>query len=267
LKSVFDNDNEPSPRENKLLATIILLIVVLSVATLWVRYDQMQFDPLPDMASYNSAAERKAAFYDYLAPIVELHNQRILMERKRLLRIEQAAYRGESTWWDRRWLKTVATRYRLNPEETNTLDLIAELKKRIDILPLPLVIVQAAKESGWGRSRFAVEGNALFGQWCYDQGCGMVPENRPAGARHEVRRFDSVSAAVDAYMHNLHTDRRYQRLRDLRQQQRLAGDEPDALTLADGLRYYSERRDDYVTEVKAMIRQYQTSQPAAPGAS
>ena len=83
-----------------------------------------------------------------------------------------------------------------------------------------------------------------------------MPERRPAGARHEVRDFDSVEDAVTAYLHNINTGRAYQRLREIRAQLRRAGEKPSAIALADGLLFYSERREEYVNEVKRMILQY-----------
>ena len=68
-------------------------------------------------------------------------------------------------------------------------------------------------ESGWGESRFAQQGNNLFGEWCFTKGCGIVPSQRKEGATHEVRRFDSVDDALASYMHNLNTGHAYKALR------------------------------------------------------
>ena len=95
-----------------------------------------------------------------------------------------------------------------------------------------------------------------FGKWCFEPGCGIVPKRRAAGARHEVRDFDSVEDAVSAYLHNINTGRAYQRLREIRADLRRAGEKPSAIALADGLLFYSERREEYVNEVKRMILQY-----------
>jgi Bax protein len=125
---------------------------------------------------------------------------------------------------------------------------------RVDTVPLSLVLAQAANESSWGQSRFAQEGNNLFGEWCFREGCGIVPEQRSAGKSHEVAAFDSVNASVRSYLHNLNTGRAYAALRKLRQQARAAGEAPKAMVLASGLARYSERGLAYVHEIKAMIR-------------
>lgn len=243
-------------RRHRLFAASALIVAGLGLALLLQHYERLQFGALPDMSGYSSAAERKSAFYRYLQPIIDFHNQRILQARKRLLKVESRAAIGELSWWDRRWLRATAQHYQLAWQDIPAPELISRLTKRVDILPVSLALVQAAKESGWGRSRFAVEGNALFGQWCYRDGCGMVPQRRPSEARHEVQRFASVSDAVAAYLHNINTDERYRPLRDIRQQLRQAGREPDGLSLAEGLLFYSQRRQDYVEEVKKMILQY-----------
>ena len=119
---------------------------------------------------------------------------------------------------------------------------------------MPLALVQAATESGWGRSRFALEGNNLFGHWCYEPGCGLVPARRNQGAAHEVAAFDSISESVSRYLHNLNTHAAYAPLRAIRARLRQQDEPPTAMALADGLVLYSERRDEYVDEIKSVIR-------------
>jgi Bax protein len=126
----------------------------------------------------------------------------------------------------------------------------------VDIVPVKLAVVQAAKESSWGRSRYAVQINNIFGQWCYKKGCGVIPEERTVGARHEVRRFESISDAIRSYIHNLNSHHRYENLRKLRQNLRSKGMAIEGGKLVDGLLFYSERRQQYVDEIRSMIRQY-----------
>jgi Bax protein len=124
----------------------------------------------------------------------------------------------------------------------------------VDAVPDHLVLAQAANESAWGTSRFAREGNNLFGQWCFRQGCGLVPASRPDGATYEVARFESVSQSIGSYMHNLNTGRTYQELREIRALARENGHDPDANAMAAGLMSYSERGEDYISELRSMIR-------------
>jgi Bax protein len=122
------------------------------------------------------------------------------------------------------------------------------------MIPLNLALAQAAKESGWGTSRFAREGNNLYGQRCFTKGCGIVPAGRAEGATHEVRRFDTAAASVQSYIHNLNTNNAYRRFRLMRRLQRLEGKEPDGFILAESLPRYSERRYRYLDEIREMMR-------------
>jgi Bax protein len=209
------------------------------------------------MSVHPAGAERKAAFFEFMSPIVETRNDAIRAQRERLLRLAQKyAADGYLSILDEIWLKRLAERYAVDWQADDIEAVFAELRHRVDIVPRPLVLVQAAKESGWGTSRFAREANNLFGQWCYRKGCGLVPAQRAADASHEVRAFDSVEDAVDAYLHNINTGNSYARLRQIRLAQRQRGKPPTAADLAEGLLFYSQRRGQYVEEVQSMLRQY-----------
>lgn len=212
---------------------------------------------LPDMEAYPAGEERKAAFFGYLAPIVAANNADILRDREILQAMaDELDADGSLSFWQQYRLRSLAEKYALEDDDADPAQRVRRLLRRADAVPLPLVLVQAAKESGWGTSRFAREANNLFGQWCFETGCGVVPERRAEGAVHEVRQFDSVDDAVAAYLRNINTGSAYRALREMRSAQRRAGEKPGAMTLADGLLFYSERREDYVNEVKRMIVQY-----------
>jgi len=209
------------------------------------------------MSAYPAGAERKAAFFDYLEPIVAAKNAEILKDRAALKTMSSDLdTQGSLSARQLDRLDSLAQKYALEEDSSAPAQRLRVLLRRADIVPLPLVLVQAAKESGWGTSRFAREANNLFGQWCYTRGCGMVPDRRSAGAKHEVKAFDSVDEAVAAYLYNINTGRAYQRLREIRASLRRAGEKPSAMALADGLLFYSQRREEYVNEVKRMIVQY-----------
>lgn len=221
---------------------------------------------LPDMHAYNQGAERKAAFFDFMTPIVETQNQAILAERDTLLDIvDDLDSGGQPSFLQQLKLESLAQDYRVEWDEADVHQVARTLKRRIDAVPTALVLVQAAKESAWGTSRFAREGNNLFGQWCYRKGCGMVPSRRASGAKHEVRLFETVDDAVAAYLHNINTGDAYRQLRAIRAEARRANREPVAASLANGLILYSQRREAYVNEVKTMIRQYLRFQGSQTG--
>jgi Bax protein len=187
---------------------------------------------------------------------VDEQNRRVRVTRERLLSLAEVAAEGSPLSSDEhRELTAIARRYELDYEHMRDPEILYELLKRVDIIPAPLALAQAANESAWGNSRFTVEGNNIFGQWCYDEGCGFVPNRRGADANHEVKAFDSVEAAVRAYFMNLNTHNRYENFRNMRFQMRNQRGRIDPLVLAYGLVGYSERGEKYVDEVQTIMQQ------------
>lgn len=212
-------------------------------------------ETLPDFSGIERADARKEAFFEFLTPIVESENQRVLEQRRKLLEIAPEVEDGQSLpLFDRHWMRKLAAEYELAWPGDSREETLSLLLRRVDMVPTPLALVQAAKESGWGRSRFARLGNNLFGHWCYVRGCGIVPSRRNTDAAHEVAAFDSVRHSVRRYINNLNTHRSYLPLRRIREAEREAEIRPRALALADGLIRYSERREAYVEEIKLIIR-------------
>ncbi len=131
------------------------------------------------------------------------------------------------------------------------------LIKRTDIIPLSLLVAQAAIESAWGTSRFAQEGNNFFGIWCSTPGCGIVPKARAEGATHEVERYPSLQAAIRKYTHILNTRSAFKALRILRHQQRVSLLSPTGTMLAKGLGRYAKNGSEYMETLEKVIRQNQ----------
>ena len=225
-----------------------------------------RFPSLPDFNMYARADRRKAAFIDYLTPIIEYQNEKVLKDRTRLVNITRRIVNGDFiTDRDLLWVQELADKYDVAWLDTHMDQVMVQLARRVDIIPVALAVVQAAKESSWGRSRYALEANNLFGQWCYDEGCGVVPGDRTPGSFHEVRRFPTVNDAARSYIHNLNTHPRYKNLRKIREGLRVQNKKITGSALANGLHYYSERRQAYVDEVKAMIEQYWVFQDRRTG--
>ncbi|MGM0766997.1 MAG: glucosaminidase domain-containing protein [Pseudomonadota bacterium] len=207
-------------------------------------------EDLPDFSRYRDSTERKAAFFSFLYPRIVLANSRILIEREYL---ESLAQKDDLSESERSWLKAQAQRLRVD-EEPGSQELFDRLRKRLDVISPSLVLAQAANESAWGTSRFATRGNNLFGQWCFSRGCGLVPQGRVEGATHEVAKFASPYRSVRAYIQNLNRHPTYQELRDARLHSRNNGKLASGAALAAGLIGYSERGEDYVKEIRSMIR-------------
>ena len=130
---------------------------------------------------------------------------------------------------------------------------VKELLRRVDVVPASLVLAQAALESGWGRSRFARQGNALFGQWTWTEGAGIVPKDREEGKTHAVKSYRSLLASVRGYMTNLNSAGPYTRLRKAREKATAAGKPVTGRELAAYLDKYSEEGEVYVKKVRSMI--------------
>ena len=210
---------------------------------------------LPDFSVYRDVPTKKTRFFGYLLPLVQTENVRLTAIRKRLSYIyDHVRWHRRIDATDQQWLALVSEEYRLPNPDTSQTEFWVAIFQRVDAVPEELALAQAANESAWGTSRFAREGNNLFGQWCFRKGCGMIPVGRPDGATYEVARYESVSESIGSYMHNLNTGRTYQLLREIRSNMRIEGQKPDASQLAAGLMDYSERGLEYVNELRAMIR-------------
>lgn len=198
---------------------------------------------VPDFAAIADVAEKKKAFFDYFYALVVAENQRILAERH----ILKTQDRNSAA------VKRLCIKYSSDCNDISR-DQKRLLLKRIDVIPPALALAQAAKESGWGGSRFALEANNYFGQWCYRKGCGLVPNSRIEGAAHEVRKFDNPQQSVRSYLFNLNTGKVYIDLRNMRLAARNQEKPFYGYDLAASLLYYSERREAYVEEVQSFIR-------------
>ena len=183
-------------------------------------------------------------------------NAEVLETRQQLKGYDEIAASGSPfSPTERSWVLTLADEYDLDTAELSEREITAKLMSRVDEVPVAMALAQAANESAWGTSRFAVEGNNIFGQWCFESGCGLVPLQRKGNASYEVRKFDSIGASVAAYIKNINSQYSYEGLRVLRARMRSRNEPLNAFDLAAGLAAYSERGEDYVDEVQNLIVQ------------
>jgi len=196
----------------------------------------------------------KLQFIESLLPVVVAENERLLATRQRLTDLQRSVARGRAVP-DRQtdWLHRLAADYRVD-DELPQAQLLEQLLDRVDVIPAGLAVAQAANESAWGQSRFAREGNNLFGVWTWDEDKGIRPERRAAGRTHLVRVYDSRAESVRDYMLNLNSHPAYRPLRALRAQLRERERPLSALRLAEGLEAYSELGDEYIRRIQSMIR-------------
>ena len=198
-----------------------------------------------DMPEIKLVEVRKAMFIQAVLPLILRANEQIGVDRERLRML--VARPGIWSDADSVWVAQLALRY-----GTDQFDL-AELTRRVDVIPISLAIAQAAEESGWGTSRFAIAGNAVFGQWTYDPEKGLVPNSREEGRNHLVRTYDGLLGSVAGYMLNLNTHDAYNAFRNRRQAMRTDIGALDATSLAHTLIYYSEGRRDYTKRIRDII--------------
>ncbi|WP_166839626.1 glucosaminidase domain-containing protein [Rheinheimera pleomorphica] len=212
------------------------------------------FTHLPDFNRYTDTTEKKRAFFSYLRPYVKRENARLRSLRQQLLDIQQKKQkRLKISLEEYAFLYSLYDEFRMDVAETDE-SMLDELLKRVDVIPETLVLMQAANESAWGTSRFAVEGYNFFGQWCFREGCGLIPNSRLEGQSHEVAKFATPAASIKSYFYNLNTFHTYASLRDIRARLRREGKPVRGEALAAGLGAYSERGDDYIAEISGMIR-------------
>ena len=198
-----------------------------------------------EIKQIESSKKRKSLFIQIILPLILEENNLILIDRKRLFSIlnKNKNSKKEIDWLNRKFKQYGV----LNKD-------IPTLKVRMDIIPVSLAIAQAAKETGWGTSRFALEGNALFGQWTWS-GDGIKPAGAESDTKHKVMKFKVLKASVRAYQRNLNTHSSYKNFRQLRAQLRDESEKLDSLLLADQLDNYAETGKEYTKILKQIINQ------------
>lgn len=205
--------------------------------------------PLPDFTEFSDVKEKKRAFFEFLLPLVHEANSRIMSEREL---IDKWRNGNKLTTAEQKKLERILIKYRVTTDDIGEQETL--LLRRVYPLPPSIVLAQAANESAWGSSRFAREGNNLFGQWCFSIGCGIIPGERNHRSKHEVQVFETPFESVSSYMRNLNSHQQYQELRSIREQYLQENETINGLLLAEGLLGYSERGEEYVIEIKDMIR-------------
>ncbi|MBT5901037.1 MAG: hypothetical protein HOH58_02895 [Opitutaceae bacterium] len=230
------------------------VVLAIGVLILWSVSRSFTSDRLPDFSQYERTDEKKEAFFSYLAPHVDEANAAILKDREKLLEIRTDVDPSEEPGhFDAKWVHEKLAQYEFDPVEKISDETLRQLAQRMDIVPPSMVLAQAAVESAWGTSRFAREGNNLFGMRTYEPGTGMVPKRRAAGATWEVAAYDTVTGGLAAYIHNLNTHGPYIRLRASRASLRKQNKPIRGGALVDGLRSYSEQGYEYVAKIRGMI--------------
>jgi len=192
-----------------------------------------------------SVKKRKEFFIQIVLPLILEENKNIKLDRKRLFSIIN---KSNNTKSEKQWLEKKYKQYGIPSRD------LSILKRRMDIVPVSLALAQAAKETGWGTSRFAQQGNALFGQWTWS-GEGLKPKDAEKSEGHKVMRFNVLQASVRAYQRNINTHSSYEDFRLARAKLRDLGEPLDSIILSEYLDKYAETGDEYVKVLQKIIQQ------------
>ena len=201
---------------------------------------------LPDeIKMIQNTKKRKEFFIQIVLPLIIKENNNIKLDRKTLFNIIN---KSNNTTSEINWLEKKYKQYGVKSKDLST------LKIRMDEIPVSLAIAQAAKETGWGTSRFAQEGNALFGQWTWS-GEGLKPKEAEEHEGHKVMKFNVLQASVRAYQRNLNTHSTYKKFRKARAEFRDLNKPLDSIELSKYLNKYAETGNQYVEVLQKIIKQ------------
>ena len=189
--------------------------------------------------------KRKEFFIQIVLPLILEENKNIKLDRKRLFSIINKSNNSNT---EKKWLDKKYRQYGIPSRD------LSILKRRMDIVPVSLAIAQAAKETGWGTSRFAQQGNALFGQWTWS-GEGLKPKDAEKNEGHKVMKFNVLQASVRAYQRNINTHSSYEDFRLARAKLRDLGEPLDSMILSEHLDKYAETGNEYVKVLQKIIEQ------------
>ena len=197
-----------------------------------------------DLNSLGSTKDKRELFIKIILPLILDENEKILADRKKLFKILGKNFNSPG---ERVWLKRRFKEYKIEDQDT------AKLKMRMDIIPVSIALAQAANESGWGTSRFALEGNALFGQWTWSKK-GISPKNKDPDKSHKILQFQILKASVRAYKNNLNTHNAYKEFREVRAKLRQEGEKINGLKLTKYLEKYASIGKKYVEILEQIIK-------------
>jgi len=198
-----------------------------------------------DLESIQSTKLKKETFIQIVLPLVVAENERILEDRQKLKLLNDKKY---TTDLEKQWLRQKLLEYKVKKGD------LKELLVRMDIIPTSIALAQAAKESGWGTSRFALEGNAIYGQWTWS-GQGIAPLERDSNKNHKILKFPILRASVKAYKNNLNTHKSYKAFRDKRFQLRDKNRKIRGLDLTETLKNYAQTGSEYTKILNQIITQ------------
>ena len=217
----------------------------------------------PTTSKEITVENKKRLFFRGLAPLILRANELIMRDRNRLGDIKSSLSQNTPiAEKDQKWILKLAKLYKVNPvPDQVTESSIEELWEKVDIVPVSLALAQAAEESGWGTSRFAAEGNAVYGQWTWGKNAITPEQQRKELGNYGIASFETLQQSICAYMLNLNTHNAYASLRNKRTDLRKKGENITGYVLAGQLTKYSERGEEYVKGLRSLM-EYNRLSPA-----
>ena len=198
-----------------------------------------------DLNGLKNTQLKKETFIKIVLPLIVAENEKIFADRKKLIILSDKKFTTDP---EKQWIRQKLLEYKVKKGD------LKELLVRMDIIPASIALAQAAKESGWGTSRFALEGNAIFGQWTWS-GQGIAPLDRASNKNHKILKFPILRASVKAYKNNLNTHKSYSRFREKRSQLRAKNKKISGLELTEMLNNYAQTGSEYTKILNQIIRQ------------
>lgn len=207
-----------------------------------------------DIGEIRDVAKKKKIFLSITLIGAYHANQELLEDRRRLKSIaKKYASSSSIDTENEEWVSQLKKEYSVKSDDLE--EVLNLLLAKVDIIPLSLVLAQAACESGWGTSRFTRVANNIFGEWTFSKEvAGVVPKDRPVNATYKIRKFDTIEASIKSYINNLNSHYAYEELWKIRTSLRNKGEELDSVKLAEGLLNYSQRRELYIEELQDIIK-------------
>ena len=201
----------------------------------------------------NDFSDKKIKFILTVLPLIKFENNKIILERKRLLDIRNYLIVKKTLKNnDIEYLNKISKKYKILLKNKHKIDIIDELLINVNLIPNSIVLAQAANESGWGTSRFAKEYNALFGQYTYDENSGVIPSQREEGKKHFIKNFKSIEKSVESYFRNINSHYAYKKFRELRSQINDFENDFNIKILTSALEVYAEDKL-YVNTINKII--------------
>ena len=206
---------------------------------------------------FENISSEKKDFIETLLPLISYQNQKILIERKKILNLKDSLEDRKTLQNDDiKYIFKLAKKFKIDIKNRHKVDVINDLLISLDVIPNSIVLAQAANESGWGTSRFAKEYNAFFGEYTYDFSKGVIPLKREEGKNHLIKAFSSFDQSVESYFYNINSHYAYEQFRLIRKLMREKNNYSDINLLVESLESYAEDKN-YINTITSIIKSNQ----------